>query len=315
MDILHKTEFSSQPEVSLILLDWTVRESFHTLEYLNRQRFDRSKYEIVWVEYYDRRAPEIDAMMRRNEDLGLPPQVDTWIVMNTPRREYYHKHRMYNVGILNSSGRIVVVMDSDAIVRPTFIEQVVGEFEKAGRLALHFEQIRNFDQSFYPFNYPAMDEIIGPGCVNAVDGVPIGLAESAKSLKEDWNLWHVYNYGACLCARRDDLIMIGGADEHDDYLGHICGPYEMTARLINAGVKDKLHDSHFLYHVWHPNQGGDNNYCGPNNGKGMSTTAMEIPKSSRVLPLLENEEIRKIRMKTLSSAPVSESRNSVLDFV
>ena len=315
MDILHKTEFSSRPEVSLILLDWTVRESFHTLEYLNRQRFDRSKYEIVWVEYYDRRAPEIDAMMRRNEDLGLPPQVDTWIVMNTPRREYYHKHRMYNVGILNSSGRIVVVMDSDAIVRPTFIEQVVGEFEKAGRLALHFEQIRNFDQSFYPFNYPAMDEIIGPGCVNAVDGVPIGLAESAKSLKEDWNLWHVYNYGACLCARRDDLIMIGGADEHDDYLGHICGPYEMTARLINAGVKDKLHDSHFLYHVWHPNQGGDNNYCGPNNGKGMSTTAMEIPKSSRVLPLLENEEIRKIRMKTLSSAPVSESRNSVLDFV
>jgi hypothetical protein len=301
MDVLHKTKFSSQPDVSLILLDWTVRENFHTLEYLNRQRFDRNRYEIVWIEYYDRRAPEIEAMMRRNSELGLPPQVDTWIVMNTSKGEYYHKHKMYNIGILNCSGRIVAVMDSDAIVKSTFIEEIVREFDKHERLALHFEQIRNFDQSFYPFNFPTIEEIIGPGCVNAVNGVPTGLLESTQSLKEDWNLWHIYNYGACLCAKREDLIMIGGADEHEDYLGHICGPYEMTARLINAGVKDKLHDSHFLYHVWHPNQGGDNNYCGPNNGKGMSTTAMEIPRTGRVLPLIENPEIRKLRIKASMS--------------
>lgn len=297
LKILHKTNFTRPPDVSLILLDWNVRESFHSLEYLNQQRFDRSRYEVIWIEYYDKVAPEITSMMRRNREIDGWPQVDTWIVMNTPKQEYYHKHKMYNLGLLSASGRIIAVMDSDAIIKPTFIEEIVRQFDDRGPIALHFEQIRNFDQKFYPFNFPTVEEIIGPGCVNAIDGVPTGMMDSAKSLKEDWNLWHVYNYGACLCATRDDLIRIGGADEHQDYLGHICGPYEMTARLINAGVKDFLHDSHFLYHVWHPNQGGDNNYCGPNNGRGMSTTAMAIPNTGRVLPLVENSDIKTLRTR------------------
>jgi GT2 family glycosyltransferase len=194
-------------------------------------------------------------------------------------------------------------MDSDAIVKTTFVETIIKEFQENDNLVLHMEEIRNFDKKYYPFSYPAIEEILGPGRtmpykVNIVDdGKAVDLGISLISLKEDWNLMHVYNYGACFCAKREDIIRIGGADEHPDYMGHICGPYEMTFRLINAGLTDKLHTKHFLYHVYHPSQGGDNNYCGPNNGKGMSLTAMEIPASGRVLPLVENSEIRQLRLK------------------
>ncbi len=254
MKFLRKSNFLKQPEISIILLDWSVRESFHVLEYLNRQRIDRDTYEIIWIEFYDHCAERIKALISRHESLGLPPPVDTWIVMGNSRDEYYHKHRMYNIGILNSSGRIITIMDSDAIVKTTFIETIIEEFKDKLNLVLHFEQIRNFDRRFYPFSFPTIDEIISPGCINAVNGIPQGFDYMPKSLKKDGALWHIYNYGACFCARREDLISIGGSDEHIDYLGHICGPYEMTARLINAGVQDKLHPTHFLYHVWHPNQ-------------------------------------------------------------
>ena len=49
---------------------------------------------------------------------------------------------------------------------------------------------------------------------------------------------HTRNYGACMSALREDLLKIGGADEHIDYLEHICGPYEMTFRLVNAGKRE-----------------------------------------------------------------------------
>jgi len=300
MKILRKRDLSVRPKVSIIVLDWSVRESFHTLFYLNRQRIDRSSYEIIWIEYYDRRAKEIDELIEMHEALGLPAPVDTWLVLGRPRDECYHKHCMYNIGILNAQGEIITILDSDAIVKTTFVETILDEFDKEKALVLHFEQLRNFDQRFYPFNYPSIDMILGPGCimpykVNLDKGAPEGFETAVTNLKQEWGIMHVYNYGACFCAMRKDIIRIGGSDEHIDYMGHICGPYEMTFRLINAGINDSLHTSHFLYHVWHPNQGGDNNYCGPNNGKGMSTTAMEIPKTGRVYPLKENEEIKKLR--------------------
>jgi cell wall assembly regulator SMI1 len=81
--------------------------------------------------------------------------------------------------------------------------------------------VRNRDKKYYPFNYPSLDDITTTGKNNFIDGKPAGLWD-----EED--IIHTRNYGACRSALWEDLIASGGADEHVDYLGYICAPYEMT---------------------------------------------------------------------------------------
>jgi hypothetical protein len=210
--------------------------------------------------------------------------------MNIPKNAYYHKHLMYNLGIILSRGRIVAICDSDAIVRETFVERIIGAFEPDSDIVLHLDQARNSDRRFYPFNYPTVEDVIGGGCINWHNGKTTGLWDTEDIL-------HTRNYGACMAARREDLIAIGGADEHTDYLGHICGPYEMTFRLVNYGKKEVWHHGEFLYHVWHPGQAGEKNYVGPHDGHHVSTRALQAKFTGRILPFVENSAIRKLRLR------------------
>jgi len=277
------------PKVSIVLLDWSCRESFHVLEYLSDQNAVRESYEVIWIEYYSRRAPQIEQALERCRSDGRPPAVDQWVAMGVPENVYYHKHLMYNAGLLVSRGNLVVICDSDAILRNTFVESIIRSFEAESDSVLHLDQVRNNRKRFYPFNFPTIEEVIGEGAINWRDGRTTGLWDTEDTL-------HTRNYGACFVARREDLISIGGADEHMDFLGHICGPYEMTFRLVNYGKKEIWSDQEFLYHVWHPGQSGEVNYLGPHDGSNVSTTALEARATGRVFPLIENPAIRLLRL-------------------
>ena len=150
---------------------------------------------------------------------------------------------------------------------------------------LHLDQVRNHDKKFYPFRFPSIEQITeGRRGHNwsAVHSCTNGMADEVDNL-------HTRNYGACMAARKSDLLRIGGADEHLDYLGYICGPYDMTFRLINAGVKEVWHKTEYIYHVWHPAAGGGpNNREGPHDGKNMSSRALSNIKSKRILPFVQN---------------------------
>ena len=128
MTVIRQNDRANDPKVSFVLLDWGCRESFHTLEYLANQVTSRDRYEVIWVEYYDRRPSQLDELIARYEKHGLPSPVDTWIIMARPKGEVFRKHWMNNLGFLHSRGDIVVFIDSDAIISTTIVETIMKEF-------------------------------------------------------------------------------------------------------------------------------------------------------------------------------------------
>jgi len=278
MKVLKRSQRKT-PKVSFVLLDWSVRESFHFLHYLSRQTAPRDDFEVIVIEYYSRESAALERYL---------PHVDTWAILDMPPSCYYHKHLMYNAGIVLARGGVLVFCDSDAMARETLVGAILAEFDRDSKIVLHLDQFRNMRRDFYPFNFPSIDAVLGPGCINNFGGQTKGIALPDDPL-------HERNYGACMAARRSDLIAIGGADEHLDYLGHICGPYDMTFRLVNLGRREVWHNTEFLYHTWHPGQAGVDNHLGPHDGRHMSTTALEALSTRRVKPYVENPAIRMLR--------------------
>ena len=163
MEILFQSNGVTAPELSIVLLDWSCRESFHIFDYLSSQAVDRSKFEILWVEYYERRAEEIEAAIRKSQLAGDHPPVAKWLVLDMPRDRYYHKHLMYNVGIIASTAKIVTFCDSDGIVSKNFVASIIESFDQDRNIVLHMDQVRNGEEKYYPFNYPSLEEVITRG--------------------------------------------------------------------------------------------------------------------------------------------------------
>lgn len=269
-------------KLSVILIDWGVRESFHSLEYLNRQTTHRDDYELIWVEFYGHKPEPI-----RRATAGSRPLIDKWLVLGYPPDLVYHKHRAYNAGLLAASGEYCVVCDSDAIFQPTFVETILRGFGETPYAVIHLDEVRNSDQRFYPFCYPTVEQILGPGVMN-------WWVHTTKGLYSDVDRLHRANYGACMAARRSELLAIGGSDEHLDYLGFCCGPYEMTFRLKNRGRVERWLHGEYLYHTWHPNSTMFNTeYQAPHDGRFLPLRFLHARATGRVRPYQPNPCVRR----------------------
>ncbi|HEY2253319.1 MAG TPA: glycosyltransferase family 2 protein, partial [Planctomycetaceae bacterium] len=266
----------ARPKVSIILLDWSCRESFHAFEWLERQDVPRDQYELIWIELHDRVAPE--AMQHAD------------VVVTLGQKGMYHKHIGYNVGLLLARGDIVTVCDSDAVFPPDFVRSVTTSFrdpETDGLrpLVLMHHELRT--SYTYPESLESTDE----------------LKDQAR-----WIWWDIIpNAGACVSVRRDDAIRFGGFDECSSYRGYLCGPYDLGWRLVNAGIPEIWHDlSTVLWHFAHPDPIGTNGQKPSLRRLFENTfphvdlhalTAVEHFSAGRMLPLRENPQIHSLRMQ------------------
>lgn len=267
------------PKVSLILLDWNVRDSFHICHYLTKQTIPRTQFEVITVEYYSKITSAVETFQN---------EIDTLVLLEMDDNAYYHKHLMYNIGFLLSRGEIIVICDSDAMVKPTFIQTIIEFFQTNPNTVLHLDEFRNQRRDLYPFQYPSFEEVTGYGCLNHSNGVTTGVLEQTDRL-------HKRNYGACFACLKEDYIAIEGSDEHVDFIGHICGPYDLTFRLTNLGKMEHWHEREFLYHTWHPGTDGIGEYLGPHDGYNLSTTSLEAIWSKRIEPNVPNSLILKLK--------------------
>ena len=74
MEIL-KWEKKEKSKISFILFDWSVRESFHILDYFAKQTIPKKDFELIWIEFYNRRPEQI------RQKISM---VDKWIILEYP---------------------------------------------------------------------------------------------------------------------------------------------------------------------------------------------------------------------------------------
>lgn len=256
-----------RPKVSIILLDWGCRERFHTLDWLAAQTVARDQYELIWVELYERVAPEV-------------MQKADWLIA-CHQTGMYHKHKGYNIGLLHARGDIVTVCDSDAVFPPEFVASIIEAFELDTRpepkplVLMHHEQRSNH---LYPRKLESIEEV----------------------LRYDWvELWP--NAGACMSVAKRDALGFGGFDEDESLRGYICGPYELGWRLVNAGLPEVWHDKVFLWHFAHPHSNAKENKESwdeivAGHVDFHARAAVEAFSTGRLLPLTMNAEVQAQRL-------------------
>lgn len=271
------------PVVSIILLDWSCRESYLPLKFLLDQDVDKSLYELIWVELYDRVTEQVLT------------QVDTYITCR--QKGLYHKHFGYNVGLLQAQGQLICVCDSDAIYPRNFVRSILNSFDYQLPTSSLKRQVLCHNQARSPITLP-----------NTLQS-----SEDCKNPLWKWQpMDNEYNVGACVTFRKEDAITFGGFDEHKAFRGYLCGPYDLRWRLANAGIPIVWHD--LTVHSWHfahPHP------FHPKHIKTMFKTIKEVTyphiaqhalhavesfSTGRILPKTENREIFELRM---SNRPIS----------
>ena len=209
-----------KPDISVVMVDGLFRESFHAVDFFCNQSLSRDRYELIWVEFFDRVNPELEEKIA-----GYP---NARIVTLNHKDAIYHSSYCFNAGIQESRGEVLFLPDADIAVQPDFLEEALKEHRSDDKLVMYFFRKEEPESSH-------TSDV------------------SLDRLREVCRFSNPSNYGGCLSVRKSWLLEINGYEQHPVFgSGFHANGLDVYTRLKNLGLHVMWHPRQVLYHPWHP---------------------------------------------------------------
>lgn len=211
-------ESKNMPKISVVMVDGSFRESFHSVDFFGNQTFAKDEYELLWVEYYDKINPVLAEKISKYNNFR---------VITLKEKGTYHSSYCFNAGISASRGELLVIPDADQAAESNFLEQVWKAHQANDKLAVYI----------YRHDEPQKRHI---------------RRIAIEHLRKACLLMNPKNYGGCLTVRKKWLSEINGYEEHPVFgTGDHANGLDVYTRLKNLGLCIMWHSKLKLYHPWH----------------------------------------------------------------
>lgn len=204
----------NKPLVSVIMVDGGFRENFEPLATWLDQSLPADDYELIWVEYTDRLAPQVERTGRfRTFALGLGDQPQVL-------------PRAYNEGIRRARADILVIPDADVYCEHDLLETIAGELTEDPYELLYVLRLDQPRQRHRP-------------------------GQSFDEVRRTCSIRRTQNFGGCLAVRRERMVEMNGYEELPIFAGYHQSGFDNYVRFKNMGLKIRWHPTQRVYHPWH----------------------------------------------------------------
>lgn len=209
--------------VSVLCWDASFREHVDALRCALNQTLPRDRYEVIFVEYYER--VNTDAVRLAHEHGNL--QVVALGNRHPGKENQHNIGACVNEGLRRARGDLVVLPDADVMFEEDFLEEVIRQHERVEELALYFHRLVE----------PKTDRPV---------------PRTIEELKKVARMASAHNYGACPTVRTQWLKAVNGYDEAPVWRGYGGACVDAGVRFKSLGLCIKWHPTKFLYHGYHP---------------------------------------------------------------
>ena len=209
--------------ISVITWDAGFRESFHTVDFFDKQTLSKKYFEFIWVDYYS--TINTDLQLRINK-MGNGKAICCGGMGK------WHLGKCINSAVKKCEGDLIIIPDGDVVVDDSFLDTVIDCHNQHDNLVLYF---RRMDE-------PEKKDVNNHNI-------------SLRRLRESCRLNNPLNYGGCISLSKKTFIDVEGYEEHDLFSQAGANGKELYVRLKNAGFPIMWHPSHKIYHPWHRGSG------------------------------------------------------------